>query len=572
MENEREKNVRAGWGRSLRRNTMIVLSGLALSACGMGPNGEPGGGGGTTTGGDGTEVETAELTTFHRMGLIRDPATMMSANMLPMAAPPGTMPTVVDLTNQAPPPGDQGQEGSCVGWAVGYAAKSQAEIVEEGWSRTDKNDQFSPSWVYNQINHGVDQGSSISDALSLIVSKGADSIAKFPYVAGDYTRQPDADSVRRAHRYPNASWNTVAVNTSQIKNALASGRPVILAIEVRPDWDSLNRTTNQIYDSAAGALRGYHAVTLIGYDDSRQAFHVINSWGTSWGNGGYGWIAYSMTGTSVIVGAYVMTDSWNRLTAVGAPAQAVLGSQLQLAYVDDTSTNAGGKPLMHVGSSDALKAGAEAQIGGHASNAPPSMVALNGVLHAVYISANSANALLHVSSTDGVNWGTETTIGSPAHSSKAAPAITVLNGVLHVVYISNNSANALLHVSSTDGMNWGQETTIGSPRTRARPRRRSPAAAASSTSPTSPTTPPTRCCTSRRRTGSTGGRRRPWARARACMRAAPPRQSPPTGPSSTSRTSPTTAAGVCGTSSRRTGSTGGRRRRSPTTRARRVRA
>ena len=290
------------------------------------------------------------------------------------------------------------------------------------------------------------------------MSKGADSIAKFPYVVGDFKKLPDGDSFRRAHRYPNASWNTVAVNTSQIKNALASGKPVILGIEVRPDWDGMNSTTNQVYDIATGTVRGLHAVTLIGFDDSRQAFKVINSWGTGWGSAGYGWIAYSMTGTSVIFGAWVMTDSWNRLTAVGAPAQAVLGSQLHLAYVGDTSTTAGGQPLMHVSSSDALKAGAETQIGGHASNAPPSMAVLNGVIHAVYISANSANALLHVSSTDGVNWGTETTIAG--HSSKAAPAITTLNGVLHLVYISNNSANTLLHLSSTDGVNWSTETTV----------------------------------------------------------------------------------------------------------------
>ena len=31
---------------------------------------------------------------------------------------------------------------------------------------------------------------------------------------------------------------------------------------------------------------------LIGWDDSKQAWLVKNSWGTGWGEGGYAWIHY----------------------------------------------------------------------------------------------------------------------------------------------------------------------------------------------------------------------------------------------------------------------------------------
>jgi len=31
---------------------------------------------------------------------------------------------------------------------------------------------------------------------------------------------------------------------------------------------------------------------LVGYSDDRGAFKVMNSWGTQWGNGGFGWISY----------------------------------------------------------------------------------------------------------------------------------------------------------------------------------------------------------------------------------------------------------------------------------------
>lgn len=37
----------------------------------------------------------------------------------------------------------------------------------------------------------------------------------------------------------------------------------------------------------------FHAITIIGWDDSKQAWLIKNSWGPGWGNNGYGWIGYN---------------------------------------------------------------------------------------------------------------------------------------------------------------------------------------------------------------------------------------------------------------------------------------
>ena len=55
------------------------------------------------------------------------PATPEQLRGVPLAATPfsGTdLPEKVDLSPHMPPPGDQGNQNSCVGWATAYALKS----------------------------------------------------------------------------------------------------------------------------------------------------------------------------------------------------------------------------------------------------------------------------------------------------------------------------------------------------------------------------------------------------------------------------------------------------------------
>jgi aminopeptidase C len=37
---------------------------------------------------------------------------------------------------------------------------------------------------------------------------------------------------------------------------------------------------------------GGHALVVIGYDDNKQAFQLMNSWGKEWGQDGFIWLKY----------------------------------------------------------------------------------------------------------------------------------------------------------------------------------------------------------------------------------------------------------------------------------------
>lgn len=225
----------------------------------------------------------------------------------------------VDLTAQFPAPGDQGQLGSCVSWAVGYAAKSYHESLETGWALNTDAHLFSPQYIYSQThadNSPDGGGSYFGLALSLINNQGTATLDVCPYNPNPYgyTAAITNDMTRQAFRFRNSSWSALPYrDVETMRTFLCNGTAVMLGIPVYPDFDNL-WAGNDTYDDFNGTLRGFHAITLIGYDDTRNAFLFINSWGPFWGLGGYGWISYDLINNHDLEN-YVMVDGPNPIYA-----------------------------------------------------------------------------------------------------------------------------------------------------------------------------------------------------------------------------------------------------------------
>ena len=223
----------------------------------------------------------------------------------------------LDLTELMPPVGNQGSQGSCVAWSTAYAAKSYQEYLERkdkvsSWKLiTDKqtpnyNAIFSPAFIYNQINGGKDDGSAISDAMSLIVDKGAATWDKMPYNAKDFKTQPTIEILKSASQYKAKEFMKVRYNEpDEIKAQLAKGRPVVVGVIIYENFYNLKG--KDVYNKSGGAALGGHAITIVGYDDSNQTFKFINSWSQYWGDKGYGYIDYKWL-ARVCQAAYVMVD------------------------------------------------------------------------------------------------------------------------------------------------------------------------------------------------------------------------------------------------------------------------
>jgi hypothetical protein len=223
---------------------------------------------------------------------------------------------LVDLTAKFPIPDQQGIQGSCVSWTVGYYIKTYWEGVENGWDVRTPEHTFSPQYIFSQTHTTEEAGGGASflyDALNILQQQGAATLDVCPYEPWNpYGFQtPPTDAMRQqAFRFRIASWSAVPMrDVNVLKDYLCQGVPIALGIPVFPDFDYLNYS-NDTYNDFSGNLRGWHSVALIGYDDTRQAFKLINSWDQGWGLEGYGWISYDLI-ANYSLEAYVMVDQPN---------------------------------------------------------------------------------------------------------------------------------------------------------------------------------------------------------------------------------------------------------------------
>ena len=203
------------------------------------------------------------------------------------------LPPEVDLSFRFPTPGSQGSQGSCTAWATGYALRSYHEGINRRWDNFSSSSQtFSPSYIYNRIHrNGSCSGTAISVALDLLKNEGVVPFSDFPYNAQDCSRQPEPEQIKDARQNRIKSWR--ALNVSKIDDAkgqLASGNPVVFGMNISDSFDNIRG--DFIYDDITSPRTGGHAMVLVGYSDAKQAFKLINSWGTRWGDKGYAWVSY----------------------------------------------------------------------------------------------------------------------------------------------------------------------------------------------------------------------------------------------------------------------------------------
>lgn len=286
------------------------------------------------------------------------------------------LPTAVDLRAFLPPVGRQTMN-DCAAWAFGYAARSYLERIDQGWTAPTNRTVFSPTFIYNQVNGGVDSGSRVDKVLELLMTTGAATLETAPYLALDYQSQPSEAALEEAGVFRIASYFLVA-DGEGVRRALAEGHVVLCCVRTNPvfnggryDVYSADKHKEAHATRRADQPHGFHAMAIVGYSDDREAFLFMNSWGKEWGDNGFVWVGYDALETfnagelteHLVDFAVVMVDRREPVANVDGKWELVAMDSLEAhafgayaAYGDEGSQGAYRYTVSLRGNADALRA------------------------------------------------------------------------------------------------------------------------------------------------------------------------------------------------------------------------
>jgi C1A family cysteine protease len=215
------------------------------------------------------------------------------------------LPPSTDLRPGCPSVYDQGQIGSCTANAI--AGAFEFELLRQQLA------DFMPSRLFIYYNErqiegttASDSGAQIRDGITSIHKQGVCPESDWPYDAtpagpnGTWppnappAEAPPANLYSEALQNRAVSYQRVVQDINTMKGCLAQGFPFVAGFTVYESFESpeVAKTGVVPMPTPTEATIGGHAVLVVGYDDSQNAWLVRNSWGTSWGIGGYFWMPY----------------------------------------------------------------------------------------------------------------------------------------------------------------------------------------------------------------------------------------------------------------------------------------
>jgi hypothetical protein len=194
--------------------------------------------------------------------------------------------------------GDQGDVGSCVGWASAYYGLTVVKRIEHGRNYPE----FSALSAYNRYCFFYDKnpcygGSQIDGSLEVLKTYGSPLMDEYPLQ--NCAHDPDKTKYKdRLFDYERLQH----MNYMQLKAAINNNRPVVIGMNVYAGGKGNSLNTKFLDSNGVIKIENFnfdyavagHAMCIIGYDDNigGGAFKLVNSWGKEWGKSGFCWLRY----------------------------------------------------------------------------------------------------------------------------------------------------------------------------------------------------------------------------------------------------------------------------------------
>jgi C1A family cysteine protease len=221
-----------------------------------------------------------------------------------------SLPATVDLRVWCSPVEDQGELGSCT-------ANAGVGVVEYFEQRAfgrhiDASRLFLYKVTRNLDHQTGDTGAYLRTTMAGLVLFGVPPEEYWPYKISDFDKEPSAFCYAFAQSYQaityyrlDPSGKAADAVLNQVKTNLAAGLPSMFGFTVYSSISQADTTGKIPFPVKREKIMGGHAVVAVGYDDTMKiknanpgavetkgALLIRNSWGTKWGEQGYGWLPY----------------------------------------------------------------------------------------------------------------------------------------------------------------------------------------------------------------------------------------------------------------------------------------
>lgn len=226
---------------------------------------------------------------------------------------PASLPESVNLQKYCSPVVDQGDLGSCTANAITAAMEFLENQAKEFETPAGAFVRLSRLFLYynermveGDINQ--DDGAQICDGVASTKNYGVATEITWPYSVQKFATTPSTAAYAEALTRRTSAYARVSnLNISNIKQALASGYPIVFGFTVYDSFESdyVAQTGLVNLPTPSEQNMGGHAVMMVGYDDATQRVLVRNSWGPGWGLGGYFTLPYAY-----VTSPDLATDFW----------------------------------------------------------------------------------------------------------------------------------------------------------------------------------------------------------------------------------------------------------------------